>query len=189
MIRDLVLKNRSYRRFDQTEQIPRSTLLELVELARFSPSAANLQPLKYILVNDPEENRKVFATLSWAGYLKEWRGPEEGEQPSAYIIILGDTTIANGFDCDHGIAAQSILLGAVDRGLGGCMLGAIDREALKASLSIPEQYRILLVLAIGRPVEAVVLEDVREDGSIRYWRDERSVHHVPKRSIKELVIR
>jgi len=188
MISDLILKNRSYRRFDENESISRDTLVELVELARLSASAANLQPLKYILSSGHERNKQIFETLSWAGYLTDWNGPAEGERPAGYIIVLGDTGISKNIGCDHGIAAQSILLGAVERGLGGCIFGSIDRNQLRKSLNIPEHLEILIVIALGKPVEKVVVEPVGEDGSIRYYRDENNVHHVPKRSIDEIII-
>jgi nitroreductase len=188
MIRDLVIKNRSYRRFYQEVQIERETLRELVDLARLSASAANLQPLKYILSNEPEKNALIFSCLRWAGYLKDWRGPAEGERPSAYIIILGDTSISPGFLCDHGIAAQSILLGATEKGLGGCMLAAVQRTKLKKLLKIPEHYEILLVLALGKPKEKVVLEKLGPDGDIKYWRDKDEVHHVPKRALEDIIV-
>ncbi|OPY84537.1 MAG: putative NAD(P)H nitroreductase YodC [Syntrophus sp. PtaU1.Bin208] len=188
MLRELVLKNRSYRRFEENEPLSEETLRELVDLARLSPSAANLQPLRFLLSADSEKNARIFPCLAWAGYLKDWPGPSEGERPSAYIVILGDTSIARSFGCDHGIAAQTILLGTAERGLGGCMIASIKREALRQALNIPEQYEILLVLALGRPRETVVLESLGPDGSIRYWRDEEGVHHVPKRPLTELIL-
>ena len=188
MLRDLILKNRSYRRFHEDVAIERETLRELVDLARLSASGSNLQPLKYILSCDPERNALIFPHLAWAGYLKEWRGPSEGERPSAYIIILGDTEIRSSVGCDHGIAAQSILLGATERGLGGCMIGSVQREKLRKALEIPLCYEILLVLALGKPKETVVLETVGPDGDIRYWRDEEGVHHVPKRSLDQIIL-
>lgn len=188
MIRDLVLKNRSYRRFYEDTPIDRQTLTELVDLARCSASGANLQPLKYILSCTPERNAQVFSTLAWAGHLREWPGPPEGERPSAYIIILGDTEVSKNFGVDHGIAAQSILLGAVDRGLGGCMLAAIRREELRRLLNIPERYQILLVVALGKPKEKVVLETLEPGGDFRYWRDEDQVHHVPKRRLEDIIV-
>ena len=112
MIEELVMKNRSYRRFYENKSIDNETLKELINLARLSPSAGNLQPLKYILSNTPEKNSLIFPCLAWAGYLKEWPGPQEGERPAAYVVILGDTDITKKFGCGHGIAAQSILLGA-----------------------------------------------------------------------------
>jgi nitroreductase len=185
-IRELVEKNRSYRRFHQNEKIKMDVLKELVNLARLSPSAANLQPLKYILSSKDETNRKIFPTLSWAGYLKGWKGPVEGERPSAYIIVLGDTTISEDFAYDAGIASQTILLGAVELGFGGCIIGSIDREKLRDVLNIDKRFEILLVIALGKVKEKVVVEPFK--GDIRYWRDEKSVHHVPKRPLNEIIL-
>lgn len=187
MIEKLILKTRSYRRFYQNVKISRDILKELIDLARNSASAANLQPLKYIISNEPEKNKKIFPCTAWAGYIENWEGPEEGERPSAYIIILGDREIKENIDCDHGIAAQSIMLGATEKGLGGCMIGAIDRERLRENLEIPERYKIMLILALGKPNERVVLETA-EKGNIKYWRDKNGVHHVPKRPLDELIL-
>jgi nitroreductase len=188
MIEDLVRQNRSYRRFHQDVPVRIETLRALVNLARMSASGSNLQPLKYILSSDRETNARIFPHTRWAGYLKDWDGPAEGERPAAYIVILGDTEISKSFGCDHGIAAQSIMLGAVERGLGGCMIGSIARDRLRETLDIPERYEILLVLALGKPNETVVLEELGPDGDIKYYRDEEDVHHVPKRSLAELVL-
>lgn len=187
MLKDLVQKSRSYRRFDEAVAIEPAQLQQWVDLARLSPSGANRQPLKYILSADPAVNREIFPTLSWAGYLTDWPGPEEGERPTAYIIILGDRAVSNSFGCDHGIAAQSILLGATEAGYGGCMIGAIDRPALSRILQIPENFEILLVIALGKPKETVIIEPAGEN--IRYWRSEDGVHHVPKRSLEEIIIK
>ncbi|NIA03321.1 MAG: nitroreductase [Nitrospirae bacterium] len=188
MINDLILKNRSYRRFFQDKAIKIETLKELVELARLSASGANLQHLKYIISNDTEKNALIYPNLAWAGYLKDWAGPEEGERPAAYIIILGDAKISKNFGVDHGIAAQSIMLGAVEKGFGGCIIGSIQRERLREVLNIPFQYEILLVLALGKPKETVVTETVEQDGDIKYWRDSDGIHHVPKRQLDDLII-
>lgn len=188
MLKDLVRKNRSYRRFDEHEPLTRATLEELVALARWTPSAANRQPLKYLLSWTPERNAAIFPHLCWAGYLTDWPGPDAGERPTGYIVILGDTRISNNFGCDHGIAAQTILLGAVEAGYGGCIIGAVDREGLRQTLEIPAFFEILLVLALGRPKEEVVLEEMDGEGDIRYWRDAQGVHHVPKRSLSDLII-
>lgn len=188
MIRDLIIKNRSYRRFVQEAPIERQTLRELVELAGLSPSAANLQPLKYILSCDSQKNALIFPHLAWAGYLKDWPGPAEGERPSAYIIILADTQIAQSVDCDHGIAAQSILLGATEKGLGGCIIASINREHLRKALDIPSRYQILLVLALGKPREKVVIETVDHTQDIKYWRDTDGMHHVPKRLPDDIIL-
>jgi nitroreductase len=188
MIRDLILKNRSYRRFYEEVDIKLETLRELVDLARLSASARNAQPLKYILSCQPQKNSLIFPHLAWAGYLTDWPGPCEGERPSAYIIILGDTEISQSSDCDHGIAAQSILLGAMEKGLGGCMIASIERQGLCQALEIPPRYEILLVLALGKPKETVVIETVGPGGDTKYWRDSKGVHHVPKRALDDIII-
>jgi len=188
MLEDIVKASRSYRRFHEEKPIEPETLKGLVDLARLSPSAANLQPLKYIISADPELNARIFPTLAWAGYLKDWPGPAKGERPSAYIVILGDTEITRNFGCDHGIAAQSIMLGAAEKGLGGCMIGSIDRQKLREALHIPDRYEILLVLALGYPKERVMLEEVPQDGDIRYYRDPEGVHHVPKRRLDDIML-
>ena len=188
MIRELIIKNRSFRRFHQDVPIDRKTLEGLIDLARLSASAANLQPLKYIISCDADKNASIFPLLAWAGYLKDWPGPAEGERPAAYIIILGDTEIRKSFGCDHGIAAQSILLGAAEKDIAGCMIGSIRKKELHENLDIPSRYEILLVLALGAPAERVVLEDLDPSSSIRYWRDDRSIHHVPKRSLDDIIL-
>jgi nitroreductase len=159
----------------------------LVDLARLSPSAANMQPLKFILSCNQKKNEKIFSCLAWAGYLKDWPGPEETERPTGYVIILGDTEIAKDFGCNHGIAAQSILLGAVEMGFGGCMIASIQRDKLAELLKIPPRYEILLVLALGEPKERVVVDEAK-DGEIKYWRDANKTHHVPKRTLSEIIL-
>lgn len=188
MIKELVYKSRSYRRFYQDELVTPETLKELVDLARMSPSARNAQPLKYMLSYDARKNGMIFSTLGWAGYLKDWGGPVEGERPSAYIIVLGDKEVSLTFGCDHGIAAQSILLGAVEMGLGGCIIGSVDREKLAQLLEISNRFEILIVIALGKPLEEVVVEPIGKFGDIKYWRDANRVHHVPKRTLDEVII-
>jgi nitroreductase len=188
VLKDLVLKNRSYRRFYQEVSIGLETLRELVDLARLSASAMNLQPLKYMLSCKPEKNALIFSHLGWAGYLEDWPGPVEGERPSAYIIVLGDTEVSRSFGCDHGIAAQSILLGATEIGLGGCMIATVKRQELSQALGIAPRYEILLVIALGKPKETAVIEQVGADGNIRYWRDSQGIHHVPKRALDDIIL-
>ena len=188
MLADLVLKTRSYRRFYQKHSIDLKTLKDLVNLARLSASGGNVQPLKYVLSCDPQKNALIFPHLTWAAFLKDWAGPDDGERPSAYIIILGDTEISQSFGCDHGIAAQTILLGASESGLGGCIIGTIQRENLRTALEIPSRFNILLVLALGKPKERVMIERVYASGNTKYWRDNEGVHHVPKRSLEDIII-
>jgi len=189
MIKDLVIKTRSCRRFFENRAISLETLRELVDLGRLSASAANRQPLKYILSADPATNEKIFPCLAWAAYLKDWAGPAIGERPAGYIIILVDTRISNDYWCDHGIAGQSIMLGATEKGLAGCFIGAINRDKLREALSIDPHSKIELVIALGEPAETIVLESTADcDGNIRYWRDEYGVHHVPKRPLDEIIV-
>ncbi|MFC1979138.1 nitroreductase family protein [Chloroflexota bacterium] len=188
MIRDLVMKTRSYRRFYQDEKIDRKTLEELIDLARMSASAGNQQPLKYMLSCESEKNSLIFPHITWAAALKDWDGPVEGERPSAYIAVLGDKQVAERFGVDHGIAAQSILLGAVERGLGGCMLMAIKREQICKILNTAEQYSLLMLIALGKPKEKVVLDDYVPPSDIKYWRDADQTHHVPKRRLEDIII-
>ena len=188
MIDQLVLKNRSYRRFYEDDAIERDTLEEWVNLARLSPSAANLQPLRFFISHQSDTNDVIFPKLSWAGYLKEWPGPLNGERPAAYIIILADKNSPKPAEYDAGIAAQSILLGAVELGYGGCIVGSVKKDELSTALSIPQNLKIMLVLALGKPREKVVTEDMKDDEDIQYWRDESNIHHVPKRKLSDLII-
>jgi nitroreductase len=188
MIRELILKNRAYRRFYQSERISTSLLRDWVDLARNSASARNAQSLKYVLSTDESFNAKIFDQLAWAGYLTDWNGPEEGEKPSAYIVMLHDTQISGNYFCDDGIATQSILLGAVDAGFGGCIIHAVNRKNLAQILNLPENFEIVQVLALGKPKEIVVLDEIK-DGDVKYWRDENKVHHVPKRRLDEIIFK
>ena len=188
MIKDLVRRTRSCRRFRE-EPVDEGLLRNLVDLARLSASAANLQPLKYLLSYEKEMNEVIFPELKWAGYMKDWDGPVEGERPSAYIIVLGDMEIAKSFGCDHGIASQNILLGATDMGLGGCIIASVNRDNLRKAFRIPDRFEILHVIALGRSGERIVIEEIGEDGDIKYWRDGSGIHHVPKRALDDIIIK
>ncbi len=185
MFKNLILKNRSTRRYYQDFAVSQETLKELVDLGRLSASASNWQPLKYILSCEPEKNAIIFSNIWLAG-----EAPE-GERPSAYIIILKDNGLGayGGPQIDQGIAAQSILLGATEKGLGGCMVGAINKLGLQQALNIPARYEALLVLAIGKPKEKFVIETVEQDSTnTRGWWDEQGVRHVSKRRLDDIII-
>ncbi len=185
---ELVRHCRSYRRFKEDRAVPLDALRDLVGLARLSASAMNKQPLRYFLCAQPENNARIFRQLTWAGYLEDWLGPEKGQRPSAYIVVASVRDNSRWTDCDLGIACQTMLLGAVERGLGGCIIASVKRGALADILGIPDTYKILVVLALGEPAEEMIIDEVGGDGDIRYWRDESGAHHVPKRSIKEIII-
>lgn len=187
-LKDLILKNRSYRRFYNEQKISKQTLVDLVDLARLTPSAKNQQPLKYFLVHDENECAKVFPNLVWAAFLPDWKGPVEDERPSAYIIMLFDGSLNFSRYDDAGIAAQSILLGATEKGLGGCIIAAIQKEKLAIAMNLPDNLEIFYVLALGKPKEHVVIDDIDKDVNTKYWRDENQVHHVPKRKLEDVIL-
>lgn len=177
MLKDLVARCRSYRRFYEEEKIPAEALRELVDLARMTASTANSQALKFRICSTDEENERVFGTLKWAGALPDWDGPVKGERPSAYLILLCDLALGKNKLQDDGITAQTI------------MLGAVERKRLAELLDIDTaKYSIDLVLALGKPKEKVVVVPVGADGDVRYYRDADQVHYVPKRSLDEIIL-
>lgn len=191
MLEELIYKNRSYRRFHQEHETTNEQLLKLIDYARLSPSPKNLQALKFWASNNIALNEKIFSSLAWAGYLKDWPGPDEGERPSSYIFIMGEKTLSSDFEKDFlptasGIAAQSILLGAVEMGLGGCIIAAFQKKKLAETISLSDNLDIMLVLAIGKPKEKIILDTINKAGDIKYWRDEAENHHVPKRQLKDI---
>jgi len=187
MIKDLISKTRSYRRFQESFPVSRNDLEELIELARLSGSASNRQSLRFYLVHSSDDCQKVFSCLKWAGYLADWDAPVPGERPSAYIVILKPHNLSAYVGHDCGIAAQSILLGATAKSLGGCMFGSVNRPSLHNLLSIPKEYEIELVIALGKPIEKVVIDSVTGE-DIKYWRDKDQVHHVPKRKLSDIIL-
>jgi len=187
-LKELLIKNRSIRRFYEDEKISDKILKQVISNVCISPSPANLQPLKFIIVNNKEKNAEIFPCLKWAGYLKEWAGPEEGERPSAYIAILGDRKKSAYIAWDYGIAMQTIMLSLTEMGYGSCAIAACDKAELAKILELPEALEIAAVMAIGKPGEKVVLDSVVND-NIKYWRDDRDIHHVPKRTTEEVILK
>jgi len=187
MLKELVLKNRSYRRFYQNEAITNTQLMAWIDLARLGASGRNAQSLKYITVTDENLCKQVFNNLAWAGYLSDWAGPIEGEQPVAYVIMLNDERLSKNYFCDDGIAVQNLLLGAVEEGYGACILRAFKEKPLRELLNIADDYKLIQVIALGKPKEEVIIEDMK-DGDIKYWRDESGVHHVPKRKLEDIIV-
>ncbi|MCD7963336.1 MAG: nitroreductase family protein [Rikenellaceae bacterium] len=185
---ELVLKNRSYRRFSQEKKIEYNDLRELIELARITPSARNLQPLKYKIVNDDKMCGEIFSLLGWAGYLKDWDGPSEGDKPSAYIIMVIDKNITSSeSQYDQGISAQTILLGATEKGFGGCMIGTFDKNKLSGICGLTDNFIPVLVIALGYPCENIVITEP-DCGDIKYYRDHKGNHYVPKRKLEDIIL-
>ena len=164
MMKDLVQKNRSYRRFYQEKKITEEQVRELLDIARLTPSGANKQPIRYMYTCTEEENNKVFPYLRWAGYYQDWDGPEEGERPAAYIILLSPAGV--NAPQDEGIIGQTILLSATEEGMGGCFIANVDRAGLAEAIQVPEGYQIKLVIALGYPKEEVVIDEITKDGDI-----------------------
>ena len=187
MLKELVKKARSYRRFDNTFQISDEVLHDLIDTARITPSTSNRQLIKYLISNKKENNDKIYPCMAWATYLQDWAGPAPEEQPTAYIILYTEKDFISYVNIDSGIVAQTIQLAAAEKDLGTCMIGSVDKVKLKRAIKIDDSKEILLVIALGKPNETIVLDEIGKDGSIKYWRDDKSVHHVPKRNLKDIV--
>lgn len=190
ILTELLKKDRSYRRFDESQFVERESLLRLVELTRFCASGRNLQPMKYYIVNESEICDKIFPLLKWAGYLPDWDGPEKGERPTAYLVQCLDTSLTKNYLCDDGIQLQTITLGAVAEGLGCCIIKSFNAIKVKEILDLADSLEPIYVVAIGKPIEKVVIEDMesQENRDIRYYRSGDGIHHVPKRALEELII-
>ena len=184
---ELVKNNRSYRRFDVNYEISKATLVNFIEYARIVSSARNQQSLKYKLVNTKDECDKVFPNLKWAGYLDNWDGPSELERPTAYIFVLNDTSIAKNHFCDEGIAMQTITLAATEKNLGCCIIASINKQVIREQFNIPSHLDILNIIAIGKPIENIVVDNMKND-DYKYWRDDSDTHHVPKRLLNDVII-
>jgi len=190
MFRNIVKNNRSYRKFQEGADVKMGTLEDLVDLARQSASGMNLQALKYILVTGKEKREQIYPNIKWAAYLKDRGGPKIGERPSSFIMVFKDESMKNSpvAQIDLGIACQTILLGATEKGLGGCMIGAFNYEAIKSAFQIEDQYKLQLIIAIGKPNQNIIIDEIENDGDIKYWEDKDGNHHVPKRKLEDIII-
>ena len=191
MLIDLVKKNRSCRGYNENRKITKEELLELVDCARLCPSSVNAQPLKYYLAWEEEETRRIQVHTNWAKALPQLKLPHKGMCPTAFIIILQDTAVEENlskYQKDVGITAQTMLLAATEKGLGGCMIGNFGAGSLKAELNLPDNLAPLLVVAVGEPAETVELVEIGQGESTNYYRDEKDVHYVPKRRLEDVVV-
>lgn len=185
-LRELIIADRSVRRFIEDKKIERETLEKIIELTRYCSSGRNLQPLRYKIIANKEECEKVFPLLAWAGYLTDWDGPEQGERPAAYLVQCIDKELASDCLCDDGLQLQAITLGARALGIGCCIIKAFNSPKLKEVLRLPEQMEPIYVLAMGYPAEFPEIEDFK--GDIKYYRTEDGRHHVPKRGLEDLIL-
>jgi nitroreductase len=186
---ELILKNRTYRRFDESVKVGEEKLISFVDTLRTLSSGRNAQPLKYIVVSTEEGCQTVFDHIMWAGALPDWPGPAVGERPTGYLVVFRDNSIAKDEMWDLGIVAEAFTLLAVEAGLGCCQFGAVKFADLKAALGVTdENLQMLTVIAVGKPVENVELVDMPEDGKFTYFRDEAMNHYVPKRSPAEILL-
>lgn len=191
MFKDLVKRNRSYRGYDASYHFTREELMDFVDHARLTPASVNLQPLKYFLAWEPEKVALIGSMIKWARMLPKADLPHKGMEPTGFIVICQDTKVSpalNRFQKDVGIAAQTILLAAAEKELGGCMIGNFNAGEVKEKLGLPENIAPMLVVALGKPAETVILEEIGPDGSTKYYRDDQDRHHVPKRSLNEIIL-
>lgn len=187
MIKDLLMRNRSYRRFDENVEVPVEKIESWVEAARYTASMRNVQPLKYILVTDPTHCEQLCRMVHWAGYLTDWDGPEEGERPRAFLVQVLDSNIAASGRYDEGLQLEAITLSAIEDGFGCCIMLSFSQGEVARYFDLPDNIFPLAIVAIGKPAEKVVLEDMQAYGDYKYYHDENGVHHVPKRKFEDLV--
>ncbi|HHV95743.1 MAG TPA: nitroreductase [Clostridiaceae bacterium] len=184
---ELILKRRTIRKFKQIKIEP-SILTKLINAARHAPSASNLQPVKYIIVDDDEKVKEMFKYVRWAGYIAPEGNPKEGEEPVVYIIVLADTRIRkSGYELDIGAAIQNILLTAEEEGIGTCWIGSVDRDAVRKLFNIEDYLVINSVIALGYKGEEPIVEEMVD--SIKYYKDEKGVLHVPKRKLEDIIVK
>ncbi len=187
MFSDLVKATRSFRNFDPTFRLDDVTIKSLIELCRYTPSTANKQSIKFAYACTEELCDKIFHLLGWAGYLKDNKPPYDGNVPAGYILLCYDTEIAPELEIDAGICAQTIVLGAMDMGIGACMLGSFNKEKITEIFSLSEHIKPRLIIALGRPKETVEVVDIK-DGDVRYYRVSKDKHIVPKRTLDEILL-
>jgi len=184
---EIIVRRRSIRRFRDIP-VPYEVLERCVDAARLAPSGGNLQPGEYIIVDEEHLLDKVFGTLKWASDISPRGDPPPAERPKAYIVLLVNRNVrAEGFEYDIGASIENILLVALEEGIGSCCIGAIGRDKLREILKIPNNYTIVIVVALGYPNENPVVEEF--EGSIKYWKDESGTLHVPKRRLRDILHR
>ena len=181
----LINSRRTIRQFKQ-DSISPGDLLKCIKSTGLAPSAANLQPLEYLLITDSEKVKTIFPLLKWAGYIAPNGNPEEGRKPTAYLIVLVNKSIKkSGAEHDAGAAIENFILSAWSFGIGSCWVASVNRGKLREVFNIPDSYSIDSVIALGYPDESPVVDTATED--IKYWKDKNGVLHVPKRPIEDIL--
>lgn len=187
LLKELVEKNRSYRKFVHSHKLSETELLQMVDTARLAPSSKNRQPLKYLLAYNATDTTAVFAHLKWAWYLKDWNGPSPEDRPAAYIVMLLDKNINDRADVDVGIAAQTILLAATEMGYGACIVRTVNYYEITKYFQLPPSLEIMLVIALGKPAQQIVIDEIETGQGIEYYEDTDNNHHVPKRKLADII--
>ncbi len=182
---DLIQTRRSVRQF-KPKSISQDILVDIVDAGRLAPSAANRQPLEFIVVDEENKKKQIFPCLKWAGYIAPDGDPKPCQEPQAYVIVLVNTEIrSKGFERDAGAAIENMILAAWGKGIGSCWIISVDKDRVKTLLDIPAAYKLDSVIAFGYPAETPVVEDT--DDSVRYWKDEKGCLHVPKRKLANIM--
>jgi nitroreductase len=182
---DLILSRRSIRQF-RSEPIPRDVLTDIVNAGRLAPSAANRQPLEFIVVDEESKKEEIYPCLKWAGYIAPEGNPKPGQEPQAYIVVIVNSEIRDkGFEWDSGAAIENMILAAWEKEIGSCWIISMDKARVQELLGLPESYKVDSVLALGYPAETPVIEDMAD--SVKYWKDEKGRLHVPKRKLEDVI--
>lgn len=191
MIRDLAVKSRSYRGYDESRRVSREELLELVDCARFAPSSVNRQPFQYLLVWKKEDVDRLQPLTGWARALPDLKLPHSGHCPAAFIVICQNTEWdpdLKRYLRDVGAVAQTMLLAATEAGLGGIMIGNFSPDRVARAMELPQTVVPMLIVAIGKPDEKIVITEIENGQSTKYYRDEQDTHYVPKRKLEDIVL-
>ncbi|WP_072680941.1 nitroreductase family protein [Arcobacter sp. LA11] len=185
-LKTLIQDSRTTRRFKKDAIVNFEDLKEILDLARITSSAKNMQPIKYILVTNKDSVERLTQTAKWAAHLKDWEQKED-EKPSAFILMLNDQMI-DGFPMfDAGASFTAISLAAKAKGLATCPMASIDKELCKELFVIPDCYDVMIGIAVGVGAENIKLVDTKKLDT-NYYRLEDETHCVPKRTLEQIIV-
>lgn len=185
---EILKTNRSYRRFVESVRIPQHEVEQWIKNLRYTSSMRNTQPLKYCVITLPELCEKIYPHLAWAGFLKDWNGPDKGERPTAFVVQLLDENLSQTSRFDEGLQLEALTLQAVEAGYGCCIIAAFSAKAITEALGFATHLKPIAIVAIGKPSEKVVIEELLPNEPVAYYRSPDGVHHVPKRRGEDLLI-